>query len=51
MADFESLKQMIVDGDDGATAATQQLVDSGASARDILDHVAPARHGRRRRRR
>ena len=35
MADFESLKQMIVDGNDAATAATQALVDSGASARDI----------------
>jgi len=37
MADFESLKKMIIAGDDGATAATQQLVDSGAAARDILD--------------
>ena len=37
MADFESLKKMIIDGDDGATAATQQLIDSGAAARDILD--------------
>jgi 5-methyltetrahydrofolate--homocysteine methyltransferase len=39
MADFESLKKMIVNGDDGATAATQQLVDGGASARDILDQA------------
>ena len=39
MADFESLKKMIIDGDDGATAATQQLVDDGASARDILDNA------------
>lgn len=38
MADFESLKKMIIDGDDGAPAATQQLVDGGASARDILDN-------------
>jgi 5-methyltetrahydrofolate--homocysteine methyltransferase len=39
MADFESLKKMIIDGDDGATAATQSLVDSGAAARDILDQA------------
>ena len=39
MADFESLKKMIIDGDDGATAATQQLVDGGAAARDILDQA------------
>ena len=39
MADFESLKQMIVDGNDAATAATQALVDGGASARDILDNA------------
>ena len=39
MADFESLKKMIIDGDDGATAATQQLVDGGAAARDILDNA------------
>jgi len=39
MADFDSLKQMIVDGNDAATAATQALVDSGASARDILDNA------------
>ena len=39
MADFESLKKMIIDGDDGATAATQQLIDGGASARDILDQA------------
>ena len=39
MADFESLKQMIIDGADGATAATQQLIDGGASARDILDQA------------
>ena len=39
MADFESLKQMIVDGNDAATAATQSLVDGGAAARDILDNA------------
>jgi 5-methyltetrahydrofolate--homocysteine methyltransferase len=39
MADFESLKKMIIEGNDGATAATQQLVDSGATARDILDQA------------
>ena len=39
MADFESLKKMIINGDDGATAATQQLVDDGAAARDILDNA------------
>ena len=39
MADFESLKKMIIAGDGGATAATQALVDSGASARDILDQA------------
>jgi 5-methyltetrahydrofolate--homocysteine methyltransferase len=37
MADFETLKKMIIDGADGATAATQQLLDGGASAREILD--------------
>jgi 5-methyltetrahydrofolate--homocysteine methyltransferase len=39
MADFESLKQMIIDGNDNATATTQALVDSGAAARDILDQA------------
>lgn len=39
MADFESLKQMIINGDDAATAASQQLVDGGASARDILNEA------------
>jgi 5-methyltetrahydrofolate--homocysteine methyltransferase len=39
MADFESLKQMIIKGDDAATAASQQLIDSGASARDILNEA------------
>ena len=39
MADFESLKKMIIDGNDGATAATQQLIDGGAAARDILDQA------------
>jgi methanogenic corrinoid protein MtbC1 len=39
MADFESLKQMIIDGNDAAPAATQSLVDGGATARDILDQA------------
>ena len=39
MADFESLKKMIIDGDDAATAATQQLVDGGTTAREILDEA------------
>jgi methylmalonyl-CoA mutase cobalamin-binding domain/chain len=39
MPDFESLKKMIIDGDDGATAATQQLVDGGAKAQEILDQA------------
>ncbi len=39
MADFESLKQMIINGDDAATAASQQLIDGGASARDILNEA------------
>jgi methylmalonyl-CoA mutase cobalamin-binding domain/chain len=39
MADFESLKQMIIDGSDGATAAAQQLIDGGAGAREILDNA------------
>jgi 5-methyltetrahydrofolate--homocysteine methyltransferase len=39
MADFESLKQMIIDGNDAATAATQSLVDGGAAAREILDNA------------
>ncbi len=39
MADFESLKKMIIDGDEGATAATQQLLDGGAAAREILDQA------------
>jgi len=39
MADFESLKQMIINSDDAATAASQQLIDGGASARDILNEA------------
>jgi len=39
MADFESLKQMIVAGDGAATGATERLVDGGASAREILDEA------------
>jgi methylmalonyl-CoA mutase cobalamin-binding domain/chain len=39
MADLESLKQMIIDGADGATTATQQLIDGGVGAREILDNA------------
>lgn len=39
MAEFDSLKQMIIDGNDAATAATQALLDGGASAREILDQA------------
>ena len=39
MADFESLKKMIIDGDEGAVAATQTLLDGGAKAREILDEA------------
>jgi 5-methyltetrahydrofolate--homocysteine methyltransferase len=39
MADFETLKKMIIEGADGATAETQKLIDGGASARDILDQA------------
>ena len=39
MADFETLKKMIIDGADGSTAETQKLIDGGASARDILDQA------------
>jgi corrinoid protein of di/trimethylamine methyltransferase len=37
MSDFDTLKQMIIAGDDGAAAKTQALVDAGASGREILD--------------
>jgi 5-methyltetrahydrofolate--homocysteine methyltransferase len=38
MADFETLKGMIIAGDaDGAHAQTQALVDEGKGAREILD--------------
>lgn len=37
MADFENLKQMVINGDDGAAAATRQLIDAGTNAREILD--------------
>ena len=37
MADFETLKQMIIAGDERATAEAQKLVDAGVSAREILD--------------
>ena len=39
MADFDTLKKMIIEGADGATAETQKLIDGGASARDILDQA------------
>jgi 5-methyltetrahydrofolate--homocysteine methyltransferase len=39
MADFESLKKMIMEGSDGALAETKTLVDGGASAREILDNA------------
>jgi 5-methyltetrahydrofolate--homocysteine methyltransferase len=37
MADFETLKEMIIAGDDHATAQTEKMLAEGASARDILD--------------
>jgi 5-methyltetrahydrofolate--homocysteine methyltransferase len=37
MADFETLKQMIIDGDDSATAQTEKLLGEGAGSREILD--------------
>ncbi len=37
MADFETLKQMIISGDEGATAQTEKLIAGGAGAREILD--------------
>jgi len=38
MADYEQLKQLVIEGDgDGTIRATQQLVDGGAGAREILD--------------
>jgi 5-methyltetrahydrofolate--homocysteine methyltransferase len=40
MADFETLKGMIISGDgDGARAQTQALVDEGKGAREILDNA------------
>lgn len=39
MAGFETLKQMVISGDDGAVVETQALVDGGANARDILDEA------------
>jgi 5-methyltetrahydrofolate--homocysteine methyltransferase len=40
MADFETLKGMIIAGDgDGAHAQTQALVDEGKGAREILDNA------------
>ena len=37
MADFETLKEMIIAGDDHAMAQTEKMLAEGASARDILD--------------
>jgi 5-methyltetrahydrofolate--homocysteine methyltransferase len=37
MADFETLKQMIIDGDESATGQTEKMLAEGASGRDILD--------------
>lgn len=39
MADFEILKQMIIDGDEGATRQAEKLLGEGASAREILDQA------------
>ncbi len=39
MTDFETLKQIVISGDDQAIAETQKLADGGASARDILDNA------------
>ncbi len=39
MADFEKLKEMIISGDDGATAATQALVDGGTAPQEIVDNA------------
>jgi 5-methyltetrahydrofolate--homocysteine methyltransferase len=38
MADYEQLKQLVIDGDgEGTIRVTRQLIDSGAGAREILD--------------
>jgi 5-methyltetrahydrofolate--homocysteine methyltransferase len=37
MADLESLKQMIIEGDEGAAAQTEALIAGGQGARGILD--------------
>ena len=55
MADFETLKEMIIAGDDHAMALTEKMLADGASARDILDQsllpgmevVGPAHEERR----
>src|SRR5512135_2418898 len=39
MADFETLKEMIIAGDDKATAQTEKLLAEGAGAREILDQA------------
>ncbi len=38
MADYEQLRQLVIEGDgDGTIRVTKQLVDGGAGAREILD--------------
>jgi 5-methyltetrahydrofolate--homocysteine methyltransferase len=39
MADFETLKEMIIAGDEKATAQTEKLLAEGAGAREILDQA------------
>jgi 5-methyltetrahydrofolate--homocysteine methyltransferase len=39
MADFETLKQMIIDGDDKATDQTEKMLAEGTGARQILDEA------------
>src|SRR4030065_365912 len=39
MADFDTLKEMIIDGDDKATAQTEKMLAEGTGARDILDQA------------
>src|SRR3974390_2833664 len=39
MADFETLKEMIINGDEKATAQTEKMLAAGAGARDILDQA------------
>ncbi len=37
MADLETLRQLIIDGDEAATAETHKLIDNGVPVRQILD--------------